>query len=373
MHLSKFAGSIDRPVELDLLFRAVVEQGHRVVGVFGPPGVGKTLLTRVFGEQNRRAFPGGLQAVEANTLHWYTDDRSGHFDDLFPRLTFGPGRSLLIVDDVDRIGRSQLDKDVRHVLSKFNTTSILLTSRAPIRSKLIQGAIELGTFSPERMTQFIQQQLDISGDLLRVLLSKVGGNPLTATIAADAVNSGAFTLPQLLHAFKDVHVDGILDAHGQPLGLASPAGRQIITDITEISEELLFALRGDPGLLYRLPPRKFEELVAELLTRQGYEISLTPISRDGGKDVYAATKTDLGSFLYLVECKRFAPDHPVSVGVVRSLYGVVEAERATAGIVATTSYFTSGAAEFQQSVSYRLSLQDYLGIKKWLDIATRHK
>jgi hypothetical protein len=33
-------------------------------------------------------------------------------------------------------------------------------------------------------------------------------------------------------------------------------------------------------------------------------------------------------FLYLVECKRFAPERPVGVGLARLLSGIVEAERA---------------------------------------------
>ncbi len=78
--------------------------------------------------------------------------------------------------------------------------------------------------------------------------------------------------------------------------------------------------------------------------RLGYEVSVTPQSRDGGKDLYAAMKSSLGSFLYVVECKLFAPNRPVGVQIVRNLYGMVEAERATAGIVVSTSSFseTSG-------------------------------
>jgi len=96
---------------------------------------------------------------------------------------------------------------------------------------------------------------------------------------------------------------------------------------------------------------------------------LTPASRDGGKDIYIATKDSLGSFLYLVECKRYAPDRPVGVGFIRQLYGTVQAERATAGILATTSFFTRGAKDFQSKVEFQISLQDYLGIQKWINAA----
>ena len=44
---------------------------------------------------------------------------------------------------------------------------------------------------------------------------------------------------------------------------------------------------------------------------------------------------------------------------MRTLYGVAESERVTAGILATTSYFTSPATEFQKLIPYRLSLHDF--------------
>jgi restriction system protein len=84
-----------------------------------------------------------------------------------------------------------------------------------------------------------------------------------------------------------------------------------------------------------------------------------------------ARQDHLGTFLYIVECKRYAPDHPVGVGVIRQLYGVVQAERATAGILATTSFFTGGAKEFQRKIPSQLSLKDYIGIQAWLASALK--
>ena len=112
-------------------------------------------------------------------------------------------------------------------------------------------------------------------------------------------------------------------------------------------------------------PRRFEELVAELFRRMGYEVVLTPTARDGGRDVHAFQKGGVGTLLTLVECKRFRPDRKVGVGVVRALFGVVEAERASHGIIATTSSFTRDAKLFQQNLQYRLSLRDFTDLAKW--------
>jgi restriction endonuclease Mrr len=68
----------------------------------------------------------------------------------------------------------------------------------------------------------------------------------------------------------------------------------------------------------------------------------------------------------LIECKRYAPDKPISVEVVRGLYGVVESERATMGLIATTSFFSNPAKSFQAQNKYRLELADFERIKAWL-------
>jgi len=128
--------------------------------------------------------------------------------------------------------------------------------------------------------------------------------------------------------------------------------------------------------VYQMNPRQFEELVAELLQRDnpGRSIQLTPPSNDGGRDILVYNNTDLGRHLFLVECKRYARDRPIDVGLVRQFYGVVEGERATAGALVTTSYFTGPAATWvpERNLEYRISLVDYSGLADWLRrLATR--
>lgn len=130
-------------------------------------------------------------------------------------------------------------------------------------------------------------------------------------------------------------------------------------DLAEINDELIRRLALRPELMRELDPRKFEELVAELLRDKGYEVKLTPRSKDGGRDILAIKRDDIGSALTLVECKRYAHNNKVGVDIVRGLYGVVSAEQATRGLLATTSYFTSGAKAFRDQVPYRLGLADF--------------
>lgn len=160
---------------------------------------------------------------------------------------------------------------------------------------------------------------------------------------------------------------GILGPDGLPITAAdADVLAKIVTDVRSVAAALIKKLATNPTLVYSLSSRQFEEVVAELLSRRGYDITLTPGSRDGGIDIYAAKQLEIGSFLYLVECKKYAPENKVGVGLIRELLGVVAQQKATAGILATTSFFTTGAQEFQRDVKWQLSLKDYADIEAWL-------
>jgi restriction system protein len=118
--------------------------------------------------------------------------------------------------------------------------------------------------------------------------------------------------------------------------------------------------------LARLHTREFEELIAELLTKEGYDVNLTPASHDGGIDLYATKQTQLGSLLYVVACKLYRPERPIGSNLVRQLRGTVEREGATAGILVTTSFFSASARKEQMAVPFKLSLLDSGDLQRWL-------
>lgn len=137
-------------------------------------------------------------------------------------------------------------------------------------------------------------------------------------------------------------------------------------DLQLINDELIYRLARKPELMRELDPRKFEELIADLLRDKGYDVTLTQRSKDGGRDILAIRRDDIGEALTLVECKRYAEHNRVGVEIVRGLYGVVSAETATQGLVATTSFFTSGAKAFRDKVPFRLNLADFDVLKLML-------
>ena len=108
-------------------------------------------------------------------------------------------------------------------------------------------------------------------------------------------------------------------------------------DVEEINDELFRYFATHPERMRDMPPRKFEEFVAELFKAKGYDVELTPKTKDGGFDIRAFSRSDTGSLLTLIECKRYAEQQKVQVGIVRELYGVVDDQRATCGIIAKHS------------------------------------
>ena len=137
--------------------------------------------------------------------------------------------------------------------------------------------------------------------------------------------------------------------------------------IPNVDAELLVLVRQNPERIYTLTPRRFEELVASIFRNQGFEVELTPASKDGGYDIIAVQRSEMtGMNRYLVECKRYAPRNPVGIGIVNALFGVVCSERATKGVVVTSSYFTSGAQKFQCLNTNRLQLSDYCQLIEWI-------
>ena len=113
-------------------------------------------------------------------------------------------------------------------------------------------------------------------------------------------------------------------------------------------------------------PRKFEILIAEILKDKGYEITLTPSSRDGGKDIVAVYNSPFGHQMFIVECKRYNEQNKVGAEIVRGLYGVQMAGNYNQGIIATTSTFTQGAIDFVKPLKFQLELKDFEDIKEWI-------
>jgi HJR/Mrr/RecB family endonuclease len=147
-----------------------------------------------------------------------------------------------------------------------------------------------------------------------------------------------------------------------------------------INAKLLAHFCEHPERLYHMSPKQFEELIAEIVHRFGYEVELTQRTRDGGFDIIALDDRNRKA-KYLIECKRYKPTKPITVGLVRQLGGAildyVGEERiitkAPKGIFVTTSYFTGPARDYLERNSWLLSGTDFDGLVEWLKVYDEFK
>jgi len=139
-----------------------------------------------------------------------------------------------------------------------------------------------------------------------------------------------------------------------------------ISLFSSVSEELLARLAEAPEERFRLQPRLFEETVAELLSRMGYDVSLTPQSGDKGRDVIANLATPVAPVLMLVECKRYAPHRLVGAEPITRLWFRMFDDKANLSMVVTTSGFQPIARETAQTRGYQISLKDGEQFIEWI-------
>lgn len=119
------------------------------------------------------------------------------------------------------------------------------------------------------------------------------------------------------------------------------SGKQILAHGSEpdmdagIAEELI-----------TLSPTDFERRIVNLFEAMGYVVEHTGRTGDHGIDLVATNNAAITGGKFVIQCKRYAEGNNVGESEVRDLYGVVSHERASKGILVTTSDFTSAARMF---------------------------
>jgi restriction endonuclease Mrr len=165
---------------------------------------------------------------------------------------------------------------------------------------------------------------------------------------------------------EDRRIERVLGA--APVSLAAQRkATPEIGEIREISDELIGRLRDKPSDFYLLSPRRFEEFVAAVMEKMGYETTLMPATRDKGRDVLAKIQLGTGTLLTIVQCKRNAADRPVGIEIVeRFLWTIQHTDKASAGMVVTTSYFSAPAKALASEFEYKLHLADFNTVQQWI-------
>lgn len=142
--------------------------------------------------------------------------------------------------------------------------------------------------------------------------------------------------------------------------------RSILVDESKRIKRIITDVYKDNSKLITLGNREFEEVIAELLAKQGFKVELTQRTKDGGYDIIALLNYKQHNPLkFLVECKRYT-DKKVGIEVIRSFKHVIDKTNVNRGIIATTSYFTKGALDEQKGYPLLLDYRDKDQVIEWV-------
>jgi len=114
-----------------------------------------------------------------------------------------------------------------------------------------------------------------------------------------------------------------------------------------VAESDAMSLLDERPNLLELSPTEFEVLIQNLFTRMGLEAKQTRASRDGGVDCIAYDARPIFGGKVVIQAKRYK--NTVGVSAVRDLYGTLQNEGASKGILVTTSGYGQASFDFAQN------------------------
>jgi restriction system protein len=131
--------------------------------------------------------------------------------------------------------------------------------------------------------------------------------------------------------------------------------------------DILSSIDQRPNLM-ELTPGEFETLITNLFEKMGLETRLTQASRDGGVDCVAYDPRPIFGGKVVIQAKRYK--NTVGVSAVRDLFGTMQNEGASKGILVTTSGYGNASFEFAENKPLELLsgsnllflLQEHAGI-----------
>jgi restriction system protein len=365
---------VGRDRELRWLDQHLSRRGsyHQQVPLFivGAPGSGKTMLLKQWEFTRRERFDApwekfGIRWLPSNSVLLTNDVLTQYTEDLYAELT-AEGHVhqdiVVVIDNSDLLLDHEIEQATGKLLNLKRIKSVVfLTRRMPSikRRHEVLNIAGLDDNDAARLLLLISQGKFPANEIEEVL-KKSFGFPMAISMIANArqLNRDQDLSTLLESPIYDLSKT-ILLPESKLISIVTPC-------IVTTTENLLHQLKRQPDSIHELSPRKFEELIAELLNGMGHRVELTPATRDGGKDILAYIDTDFGEMLCLVEAKKYRASRPVGVELVRSLYGTLCDFQANSAMLVTTSRFTADAQNFQSKHKYQLNLKDYSNIVEWI-------
>jgi restriction system protein len=120
---------------------------------------------------------------------------------------------------------------------------------------------------------------------------------------------------------------------------------QIIKAITDLSKHLAKIIANKPSELANMEWRDIERMLASIFEGLGFDVELTPPSKDGGKDIILEFSVSGVNQSYLVEVKHWRSKQKVGHGYISHFVDVVANEKRQGGLYLATYGYSHDAFE----------------------------
>jgi HJR/Mrr/RecB family endonuclease len=119
---------------------------------------------------------------------------------------------------------------------------------------------------------------------------------------------------------------------------------------SEEEEKLLYHKYKQMKYVLTLSPKDFEDYIAQLYQKLGYNVTQTPYTNDKGKDAILFKNNQK----FLVECKKYDKTKSIGRPMLQKFYAAMVEEESTVGFFIATCNFTSSAIEYGKKFNIEL-------------------
>lgn len=130
-----------------------------------------------------------------------------------------------------------------------------------------------------------------------------------------------------------------------------------LTEITilrrELSKKFIALIASHPGYLDGIEWRELEYLLAEVFERLGFSVTLTPSSKDKGKDIILTCRVASTARKYYVEIKHWRSGQRVGQKAMKEFLNVIINEEVSGGLYLSTYGYCSNAIESLTEIERR--------------------
>jgi Restriction endonuclease len=250
---------------------------------------------------------------------------------------------------------------------------------------VLKDHLGLGAVEIKHPSSPVESSMISATRQIQLMLQPAAGIPLPIKVAYVIAGRGPITRSAAAAA-RDVQ-----DSTGIPIYLwswdtvalrmgssgeeqASDATTVVLVEVMNFARRLLGRLVEHPHLLNAIDDHHFEELVATLLSDLGLkDVELTPLRKDGGKDIVAThIDSDGNRSRFLIECKHWVSGKKVTMRWALRLMSVRRNDKADGAILLSSSGF--GPRLLDQEVTLavdKLYLRGTGALLRWIQLWER--